>query len=590
MGYAEFSLATRLQELKLGNADANYSNTNLQELYLGNNILLRKLDVRNCPSLAVSIDASGCIALEEAYFEGTSITALSLVNGGVMKKLHLPGTITNLTIRNHPLLNDLSVASYSNLTTVWLENLSASVNMKALVSQIPAGCRLRLIGFEWTADSASALMDWITTLDTMRGLDENGDNTAKAQISCTVHIGTISGSDLAYIENNYPGITVDYENVRSTIKFYTEGGSNLLYETTASGGEDVTYGGASVPYKSATEQYRYTFAGWSRTPGGAADPEALLNIGGDRNLYAAYTATLQTYSVRFLNDDRTVLQTVNDIPYGGSASYTGQTPVSSLGDASLFPFIDFRPEPKNITGYTDCIAQYGSPLEVEEITDSWDEIIAACEDGTYKQKYTYGNYKPLDLGTEGVVNMQIVGVDCDLLADGSGYAPLSFLSVETLKTPHRLNPKAAKDENDEWKEGTGNAGGWEKMEMRSYLDETIKPKIPSNVLSKLRNIRKTSYYNVKVDDRYQCQTQETTDQVWIPGTEEIHRTFYKKVIYYSGSPYMIKYNVSTGNAVDWWIRDVSNVSVNTNHSITYYGNTSGTSPDYSKGVVLGFCL
>ena len=128
------------------------------------------------------------------------------------------------------------------------------------------------------------------------------------------------------------------------------------------------------------------------------------------------------------------------------------------------------------------------------------------------------------------------------------------------------------------------------MEMRSYLDETIKPKIPSNVLSKLRNIRKTSYYNVKVDDRYQCQTQETTDQVWIPGTEEIHRTFYKKVIYYSGSPYMIKYNVSTGNAVDWWIRDVSNVSVNTNHSITYYGNTSGTSPDYSKGVVLGFCL
>ena len=590
VGYAEFSLATRLQELKLGDPDANYSNTNLQELYLGNNILLRKLDVRNCPSLAVPIDASGCIALEEAYFEGTSITALSLVNGGVMKKLHLPGSITNLTIRNHPMLNDLSVASYNNLTTVWLENLSGSVDMKAIVAQIPTGCRLRLIGFEWTADSASELMSWITTLDTMRGLDENGDNTAKAQIGCTVHIDTISGADLAYIENNYPGITVDYQNVRSTVKFYTEDGSTLLYETMVSGGEDVTYGGSSVPYKSSTDQYKYTFAGWSRTPGGEADPEALLNIGGDRNLYAAYAATLQTYVVKFLNDDKTTLQVKYDIPYGGSASYTGETPVSSLGDASLFPFVDFKSAPTNITGYTECIAQYGSPLEVKEITDSWDEIIAACEDGTYKQKYTYGNYKPLDLGSEGVVNMQIVGVDCDDLADGSGYAPLSFFSIEVLTTKHRLNPKDARDENDEWIEGTGTIGGWEKMEMRSYLDTTVKEKIPSAVRNKLRTIKKHSKVMSFSNGDRKLIDQDTIDQVWIPGNNEIYGTFYKKIVYGPGKDSMKKLYAGTTREAQWVLRDTDSTVVNHVSGINTFGNGSGERAESQHGVVLGFCL
>ena len=51
IGYAEFVYATKLQSLKLGDSSMYYSNGNLQTLYLGNNKLLKTLDVRNCTGL-----------------------------------------------------------------------------------------------------------------------------------------------------------------------------------------------------------------------------------------------------------------------------------------------------------------------------------------------------------------------------------------------------------------------------------------------------------------------------------------------------------------------------------------------------------
>lgn len=51
VGYAEFVYATRLQQMILGSSSPYYKNGNLTTLYLGNNKLLKKLDVRNCTGL-----------------------------------------------------------------------------------------------------------------------------------------------------------------------------------------------------------------------------------------------------------------------------------------------------------------------------------------------------------------------------------------------------------------------------------------------------------------------------------------------------------------------------------------------------------
>lgn len=460
VGYAEFSMATKLQRLKIGDASADYQNLNLTELYLGNNRLLRHLDVRNCPNLGTgeaqqAVDLSGCVNIEEAYFDGTSITGLTLPNGGILKVLHLPSTIANLTIRNQGMITEFSMPSYENIATLRLENVSAAVPSQAILKALPANSRVRLIGFSWEVESGDALVELANFFDTMRGLDEAGNNVDMAQLIGTIHVPSLTGAQLAEVQAKYPDVKVTYDHITSYVYYYTYDGLTLLHTEAITDGADATYTGQ--PSRASTAQYSYTFTGWSRKANGSADSTAQKAVEADRNLYAAYSATVRKYTVYFYNGS-TLLQTVTDVPYGSSATYTGDTPVSSEGSAEDYPFQGWSPSPTNIKGNTSCYAQFGSPLEIAEITDDWAAIFAAIEDGTYRQKYSVGNYKALDMGTEGVVNMQIAAFDKDTLADGSGTAAITWISKELLATSRRMNPDRVDNytypEAASWKESS----------------------------------------------------------------------------------------------------------------------------------------
>jgi hypothetical protein len=114
--------AVKLQELKVGDKDPNYQNPQLQELTTGANILLRSIDARNCINLGTGAttapDLRQCVNIEEIYFTGTQIKGIVLPDGGNIKKLHLPETLTSLTIRNQPLLNELVLAGTSNIESL----------------------------------------------------------------------------------------------------------------------------------------------------------------------------------------------------------------------------------------------------------------------------------------------------------------------------------------------------------------------------------------------------------------------------------------------------------------------------------------
>lgn len=118
VGLAEFSAATKLQQIKLGDADPEYENPNLNDLTLGSNRLLRKIDLRNCVALGTgskkSLDLSGCPDLEEVYLDGTMLTGLTLPNGGILDKLHIPNSISILSIMNQPEVSEFKV-SYTDL-------------------------------------------------------------------------------------------------------------------------------------------------------------------------------------------------------------------------------------------------------------------------------------------------------------------------------------------------------------------------------------------------------------------------------------------------------------------------------------------
>ena len=358
VGYADFSRATKLQSLKLGDASGSYRNGNLTELYLGNNELLRSIDVRNCPALTQAVDISGCINIEQVYFDGTSITGLSLPNGGILKTLHLPAALTNLTIRNQTLITDFQIPTYENITTLRLENVSQVIDPLAILRQIQAGSRVRIIGFSIEAENTDEIRELMGLLDTMRGLDENGGNVEVAQVSGTVHTEFVTGAELASFHERYPDIKVTYDHVTSNLYYYDFEGEELLYtETISDGGDGGTYTGR--PAKAATAANTYEFIGWSKKPNSTSvDADALLNVTADRKVYAAYKIIGQTYRVRFYTGT-TLLLTVSNVPYGGRATYTGDTPAKTgVDNPEDYQFVSWSPLPSGITGNTDCYAQF----------------------------------------------------------------------------------------------------------------------------------------------------------------------------------------------------------------------------------------
>lgn len=365
-----------------------------------------------------------------------------------------------------------------------------------------------------------------------------------------------------------------------TIYFYN--GETLLETVTGvpSGGT-ATYTGAT-PTKESTQQYNYNFIGWNTdSSASTADADALKNVTANRSVYAIFEKVAKGYTVYFYNGD-TLLQTVENVPEGGTATYTGATPTSSQAG---YIFDGWNPSNTNITADTSCYAQFKEDEMYESITDTWAQIIANIGNGTYSTRYQVGDTKKIDLGTEGEIIMQVVGIDVDDLANNSGKAPITWISKQLLKTSHRMNPSYRSGT-----EGTGTLGGWEKAEMRSYLKETIKPLIPETVRNAIKPVKKyTRIYDVSETS---VNNVLTTDDVWIPSRREVFGNYSSEIfgVYYSTAFHdnasRIKSKVGS-SAAWWWLRSAYDLK---HFSVVITGGS-----DYDSlandvgGVALGFC-
>ena len=365
LSFADFHSGIRLQRIKVGSADANYDNPVLRSLNVGNLTLLKIIDARNCSGLGTAndnyaaqknVDLSGCAGIEEVYFDGTNIGSVSLPNGGFLKKLHLPGTITNLTLRNQQSVTEFVCPDFSHVTTLVLENNGNSVNVANIVQHVASGCRIRVGGYRWDFADIAAIHDFLDYFDGMMGVDQNGDNTESPQLFFTAHVPEATGEQIDSVLERYPDVIVDADVATLTLRYWNTEGTEVLYTETVNKGQNGTYSGR--PAHAATARWTYTFAGWStRRNADTAEESALDNLTTNRNVYAAYTKTVRTYTVTFRNSNGTTLQTVSNVAYGGTAAYTGTVPVHPT-DSENMEFIGFQPTGANIVGDTICVAQY----------------------------------------------------------------------------------------------------------------------------------------------------------------------------------------------------------------------------------------
>ena len=634
---ADFSAAKKLQQLIVGSSDENYRNAYLQTLTVGNNELLTLVNICNCTALQSSVDLSGCSSLETVLASGSAITGVQLPNGGHLKKLDLPGTITNLTIQNQKNLTNFNVASYNSLETLRIEN-TPTVPLETIMTTASALHRVRLIGAEWTATSEAKLKSFIDKLDSCIGMDANGNNTAKAVITGRVSISSISASLLERIQISYPELVVvvngvaqylvrfvNYDNTLVYNEVVAEGGNavdpvaagyvsaptrestsdtgyayagwgtlptnvranvtvvaqytpayrvkyvspdgTVHQNTMVQAGSSVQYNG-STPTRAQTAQYTYTFKDWSGAD--VASTGKINNVNAPKTVTANYTTTTRTYTVTFKNDDNTTLNTVNNVPYGTTPSYPGSTPVSS--DSSKGAFVKWSPDLGPITGDTTYVATYESAVADVAITDDWPTIMSNIATGVYATKYKVGNYKPLDLGTEGTVNMQIVAMDTDTDSAGNTI-PITWIAKEQCATTHNMNSSNT------------TTGGYPASAMKSYMNSTIKALIPAALAKYIKPAMKVSRQKGPSDTDL-----TTAETVWIPSYREIFGgTSYEQ----SGPIYSSIYKDSasriktrSGSADSWWLR-----SANSSTAFRYvynYGGNYGDLASSSYGVVLGF--
>ena len=215
---------------------------------------------------------------------------------------------------------------------------------------------------------------------------------------------------------------------------------------------------------------------------------------------------------------------------------------------------------------------------------TWEGVFASIDKGTYATDYAIGDTVPLDLGSEGLINMQIVAFDTDDLADGSGKAPITWIAKELLATKHRANPSIVTNDDGTYQEGTGNIGGWEKCEMRTYLKETIKPLLPDTVRSAIKEVTKQQK---AFNTNNAVFAQTTNDDIWLPEYNEIFNSSSPYNAMFPDTASTQKKIVGDADKSQWWLRSAS-LSDRFNCVLKYGGNSNDPVTN-SNGVCLCFC-
>ena len=321
----DLARCANLTELILGSTASGYTNDKLDSIsdvsYLK---MLQKLNVSNCTVLTGTVDLSNCDLIEEVYASGSGIGSIVLPEGGYLKKLYLPGSITALNVISHGNLTNFGMDNYNSLLRLRVENTPNIPTDQILASRGTNLTRIRLIGVNWTLSDEGALRVLADNSMSSKAIDANGNNvnnnTTWPTVTGTVTISRIRGSLLTKLNEKYPNLTINYTTKYHVVKFYNEG--TLVSTQEVNNGSAATT--PSTPTKPATVQNVYSFSGWSAN---------YSNVTADMTINAQYTTSVQQYDIIFKDgtpeEPGNTLATVSNVSYGSNYTYPNTLPTKS---------------------------------------------------------------------------------------------------------------------------------------------------------------------------------------------------------------------------------------------------------------------
>lgn len=298
-----------------------------------------------------------------------------------------------------------------------------------------------------------------------------------------------------------------------------------------------------TPTKESTAQYNYVFYGWGASDGGAADNDILKNITEDKTVYAVFTAVVRSYTITWLDEDGTTVLKTEQVAYGSVPSYAPQKDGVGVDK--------WTPEPVAVTDNASYIVTWASLLDFASM--SWSDIDAAVQAGKAKLFVLGATKTYVEPKYNYECIAQIVGIEQDDLADGSGKAGLTIAS-EKASSPSTSKWTTSADYTMDWLSSTPQTNSTFAKSMSSSSFEL-------KTIAKL--VKKTHY---AADGTYQ-----SNDVQWfIPSRREITGEGYNEGEQYQ---YYVGGWVGKLLAAKLWTRTKQSYSTG---KVYYLSNTSTT--------------
>ena len=245
-------------------------------------------------------------------------------------------------------------------------------------------------GNEYVSEQTFTLNDTApiaTDIFVRDGYEFTGWNT-KADGSGTPYA---DGADFyAGTENIGLALYAQWRQIVFPITFVNEDGTKLQSGPVAVG-ETPVYEG-ETPTKPATAQYTYTFAGWKDENGivyGLTDDLPAAN--GDMTYTAVYTSTVNEYTITFVNEDGTELQS-GKVAYGKTPEYNGETPTKEKTLRFEYTFAGWDPEIVPVTGDATYTAVFTEsllhPILICSDVDAMDVVVKEGDETLYRYDVT----------------------------------------------------------------------------------------------------------------------------------------------------------------------------------------------------------
>lgn len=203
------------------------------------------------------------------------------------------------------------------------------------------------------------------------------------------------GTGTAYADGADINISADttlyaqWEANTYTVTWVNDDGTELEKDENVEYGSKPGYDGAA-PVKEADAQYTYTFTGW--------DPAITdeTTVTADVTYKATYQKTLNSYTITWVNEDGTVLETDEHVEYGTIPSYDGETPTKTGNEQYSYTFAGWSPEVTAVTGnaaYTATFTQSTNSYTVTWV--NWDDTVLETDENVpYGTKPEYNSKTP----------------------------------------------------------------------------------------------------------------------------------------------------------------------------------------------------